>query len=154
MRQTLHILIGPAGAGKSTIVSKIIENLNTTRYFEICPDNIREELCGGNRADQSKNREVWRTAYQRLEFMIQCRFDHFIFDSTMVNPKKRSELISIGRKHNMHIIAHAVEKPLDVILKQNAGRQWSVPEHIVTNMFNSYVAPSIEEGFDEIKFYK
>jgi len=150
---TLNILIGVAGAGKSTVVDQIEENWRHKIFDIICPDNIREEFCDGDRADQSKNAEVWAEAYDRLEFSMAKKRADVIFDSTMLTPKSRKKLISMGKEHGYYIVAHVVKRDLNVILKQNAGRKWKVPEHIVETMFERMTEPVHEEGFNRIMFY-
>jgi predicted kinase len=149
---TFNILVGVAGAGKSTAVNKIKEGWFRSGYMLICPDQLREDLCGGNRSDQSRNAEVWKLAYEQAEYGASQGLD-VIFDSTMLSPKKRKRLIEIGRAAGARVVAHVVERDLDTILRQNASRKWVVPEHIVKNMFDSYVRPTEDEGFDKIILY-
>lgn len=149
---TMNILVGVAGSGKSTVTQQIKSAWVHKRFVVICPDEIREELCNGNRSDQSKNKEVWSTAYDRVYEAITNGYD-VIFDATMLNPKKRRQLIDIARGEDMYIIAHVVERDESVIKEQNANRQWKVPEYIIDNMIKSYVRPTEEEGFNSILFY-
>jgi predicted kinase len=153
LKPTLNILIGVAGSGKS-VVTKTIRRSWLHRSFDIIsPDKFREKLCDGNRSDQSKNKEVWDLAYLSTEASISAR-NNIIFDSTMLTPKNRKKLIKMGQDAGYHIIAHAVEKDLDTILRQNKNREWPVPEDIVRKMYDRYTAPSFKEGFDRILYYR
>lgn len=148
---TLNVMIGVAGSGKSTVANSLKKERNID--VVICPDSIREELCNGNRADQSKNSEVWKLAYKRVEDAL-IKGENVIFDATMLNPSKRKQIIDIGKRAKARIEAHVVKKDLDIILKQNASRKWKVPTHIVKNMYNSFAVPNKSEGFDAVYFYK
>lgn len=151
--QVVNVMVGVAGSGKSTVVEKILAENPSCSTMVVCPDLIREEFCDGNRSDQTKNHLVWPEAYRRVREHLARGYD-VIFDATMLNPKKRKDLVEIAKEFDAYLFAHVVEKPLDVILAQNANRQWKVPEHIVRNMFDSFVAPTEAEGFARVKFYR
>jgi predicted kinase len=55
--------IGIPGSGKTTVLKKLANDYN---YSYICPDDIRFELTL-DMSDQSRNKEVWRESYHRLE---------------------------------------------------------------------------------------
>lgn len=149
MKAKMYIMCGVAGVGKSTYVNKLKEGMFRSNFVLICPDLIREEICGGDRSDQSKNADVWKLAYERVISAAKHGLD-IIFDATMLNPKSRKKLIKIGKEYDMFIEAHAVEKTLDAIIRQNANREWSVPDNIVRSMYERYSTPTIEEGFDAV----
>ena len=152
MTPTLNILIGLPGSGKSTIANKIFTSWAHKQFTLICPDQIREDFCNGNRADQSKNGKVWSEAYSRVKGCMEAQVD-IIFDSTMVNPSKRSKLIKMGQDAGYYIVAHVVDVSLECAKKQNASRKWEVPEFIIDNMFKAFQFPSVDEGFDYIISY-
>ena len=147
----IHILIGVAGSGKSTAVKEIQKKLFGLPFnvTTICPDELREKFCNGDRSDQSKNALVWGSAYGDAQLAMD-RQEEIIFDSTMVSPKKRKQLIKMAMHNDYSIIAHVVERDEETIKKQNAGRKWEVPEYIIDNMIKSFVRPTKEEGFDSI----
>jgi len=152
MKPTLNILIGVPGSGKSTVVNKIEQSWQHKKFIIICPDQIREDFCNGDRADQSKNGKVWSEAYACVKECMEEQVD-IIFDSTMVNPSKRSKLIKMGQDAGYYIVAHVVEVSLELAKKQNAGRKWEVPEFVIDNMFKAFQFPSVDEGFDYIISY-
>lgn len=152
LKQVLVITVGVAGSGKSTVVESMRRGWAHKHFKVICPDEIREKHCGGNRSDQSKNGAVWKEAYDLLDEYIKGGFD-VIFDSTMLTPAKRKQLIKIGKDAGMFVIAAVVERDEEVIKKQNANRKWKVPEYVIDNMIKSYVRPTEEEGFDVIQMY-
>ncbi len=149
---TMNILIGVAGSGKSTVTSQIESSWVHKRFKVICPDEIREEFCNGNRSDQSKNKEVWAKAYSCVYAAIEDGYD-VIFDSSMLNPKKRKQLIDIAHENHMYLIAHVIERDVETIKAQNTNRKWQVSETIIDTMIKTYIRPTQEEGFDKIILY-
>lgn len=152
MNQMLVVLSGPPGCGKSTICKRIKRTWQHKHFVTICPDEIREELCNGDRSCQDKNAAVFRIAFERLEEAAQSGKD-VIFDSTAVSVKRRRPLLEVAKKHGMFAYAMAIEIPLEQIKQQNKGRKWEVPEFVIDRMFNQYVRPSEEEGFDRVKVH-
>lgn len=152
LSKVMNIMVGVAGSGKSTIAKKINELWFRRDFVIISPDELREQFNNGNRSDQSKNNIVWEEAYRLVHEAIKNNKD-IIFDATMLTPKARKKLVSIAKRANMYLIANVVERDLDIIIEQNKNRKWPVPEHIVKNMFNSYIEPTLEEGFDKIIKY-
>lgn len=154
MTNTLHIMIGVAGSGKSTVVEKLEDRLMEEQLdvVVICPDDLREKFCGGNRADQSKNKQVWAEAYNDVDWGME-HSKEIIFDATMLSPKKRVKLIQMAKKWKYSIMAHVVERDEETIKKQNANRKWVVPEFIIDSMISAYTRPEHKEGFDGIVYH-
>ena len=75
LKPTLNILIGVAGVGKSTVTDQIDQTWAHKNFVIICPDNIREEFCDGDRSDQSRNADVWGEAYDRVQENMETGAD-------------------------------------------------------------------------------
>jgi len=153
-KECIHIMVGVAGAGKSTVVeelgAKLVEAGN--EVLIICPDDLREQFCNGDRSDQSKNGLVWKTAYAQVQVAMEEN-QEIIFDATMINPRKRKDLLKMALRNKYKVMGHVVRRDLDVIKEQNKNRKWVVPEHIIENMFKSFVVPSSEEGFHGVVYH-
>lgn len=141
----LHVLIGAAGTGKSTVAQKLIDGFKTRNrdYCYISTDKIREELCG-TAADQTRNREVFEIAHARLEqaFEYDCEI---IFDATNLTPKARKPLNKIAEKHNAFKVAYFMETSFDEALRRNASRERKVPEDIIEKHFEKLTYPHNED---------
>jgi len=78
-KKDLYVTIGISGSGKSTWANKI--------GYDICvsTDDIRKELTG-NINDQSKNKEVFKLAYERIyKYSKDSRYKDVIYDATNCN---------------------------------------------------------------------
>ena len=63
-KPSLYVMCGLSGSGKSTIAKEYQKKIPGSVI--ISSDEIREELCDGDRADQSKNNEVFRIFHDRI----------------------------------------------------------------------------------------
>lgn len=80
----LVIPIGISGSGKSYIYNRDYKD-----YILVSPDLIREELTG-DISDQSKNKEVFRIAFARVDEYLK-REQNVFFDATNVNKSQRKK---------------------------------------------------------------
>jgi predicted kinase len=142
----LYLTCGIPASGKSTWTSKFLQNNPNT--IVICPDDIREELTG-DASDQSKNKEVWELAYERLNTAL-CRKLDVLFDSTMVDEVSRKFPLEISKKYKAETIAVAFPVGLETALKRNAGRDRKVPEDVIRKFYERFVFPDESEGFDNV----
>ena len=78
----LILPIGISGSGKSYIYNKDYKDC-----VQVSPDLIREELTG-DISNQSKNKEVFKLAFERVDEYLNNGQDVF-FDATNVNKSQR-----------------------------------------------------------------
>ena len=63
-KPSLYVMVGLSGSGKSAIAKEYQKKISNSVI--VSSDEIREELCNGDRADQSKNNEVFRIFHDRI----------------------------------------------------------------------------------------
>ena len=80
----LIIPIGISGSGNSYIYNRDYKD-----YILVSPDLIREELTG-DISNQSKNKEVFRIAFARVDEYLK-REQNVFFDATNVNKSQRKK---------------------------------------------------------------
>ena len=85
--KVVYIAVGPSGSGKSTYLNK-----NFKKEVIVCPDEIRKELTK-NISDQSKNKEVWEIAKERLLSTVS-KFGEGVLDATNVDRYRRIQFMS------------------------------------------------------------
>ena len=99
----LIIPIGISGSGKSRLY-----NLNYQDYVKICPDDIRKELTGSI-SDQSKNKEVFELAQQRIDDCI-ANDKNVFYDATNINQEYAfnltSQLLLLKHKASLNCLSH------------------------------------------------
>lgn len=146
MKSEVIILVGIPGSGKSTYVDRLVKG--TDKYVVIHPDSIREELTGSVQ-DQSKNAEVFKLAFQRMDAALKSG-KNVIFDSCAQSRERRKAIIQIGKKYNAEIHAAVFKIPLELAKERNAKRDRVVPNFVLERMFSQWEDPSKDEGFDFI----
>lgn len=85
----LYVTLGITGSGKSHWIRNFCESVGD--ILVISPDKIREELTG-NVSDQTRNGEVFKIAYKRLQIYFEDGMD-VIFDATSLRKKDRLQLL-------------------------------------------------------------
>lgn len=99
----LNVLIGPSGAGKSTWASQAVIDDDeaeligaVTRPLEIVSsDALRNSICG-NKADQSRNSEVFATAHALTTAHLAAGHA-VIFDATNLKRADRLSVVSLAQ---------------------------------------------------------
>lgn len=146
----VFVMCGPAGSGKSTWLTKQMEPKT-----DVCisRDNIRFMLLKDGEdyfAHESKVKNIFFDAIRGNTF-ISKDFDNVFVDATHLTPKSRRQTMN-HIAPDTHKIAVYFDVPIEVALERNARREGRarVPEDAIKNMYNSFRAPKISEGFDEI----
>lgn len=144
------VMIGAPGAGKSTHVSALVSNYPDA--VVISGDNIREELYGD--ADiQGNYAEIHDRMLELLEENVGRTV---ILDGTHYRASYRKEALAMLASYGYSdATAIVVDRPLEVCLRQNAGRDRKVPEHVIQKMHNALQASVRgidKEGFTKVNF--
>lgn len=136
---TIWVTIGAPLCGKSTWRDNFLKTHNDT--IVICPDDIRKELTGSI-SDQSKNAEVFSTAYNRLEDAIG-KHEDIIFDGTNIRPQTRDDIFAMANGTPVNYVIFDV--PLDELKRRKLadseriknGERSDVPEDVIERFYNS-----------------
>ena len=143
----LVLPIGISGSGMSYIYNRDYKD-----YVQVSPDLIREELTGSI-SDQSKNKEVFKLAFERVDEYLNKGQDVF-FDATNVNKTQRKNFTDkyIGSDVNVIYVILPADVDLswkrirkDIREKKNRS---DVPYFALVRQKEQY-DNSIELGFDD-----
>ena len=147
---TLFVMIGVSGSGKSTHAEKIYHELQVMgkNVAMISSDAIRGELCSGDQTDQTKNKQVFEIAHQRIDEALAAGVN-VIWDATNLSREERSKPIAIGRKNNATLIAVQIDTPLTVAVERNRGRERQVPTPVIWKQHGRFY-PATKTEFDTI----
>ena len=156
MIKNLFVLIGVSGSGKSTLAKKIVEELGASAKI-ISRDEIRFSMVAEDEEYFSKGNEVFKEFIRQIKESLNTN-QNTIVDATHLNRGSRTKLLrAIGADlEGAAVYAVVVLNDLETILKQNRERKGRayVPESVIKNMYATFEAPTLEEGFKQIMFYK
>lgn len=148
---TLFIMCGPPGCGKSTFIEKFYGyDATYTKHPAICSrDQIRFNLLKEGEDYFAHEDEVIAKYYATLGSTLE--YEDIIADSTNLTPKARRKLINGVKEYckefNIVFLFFNKEYCKDVCIKFNNNRTGlaHVPEAQIENMIKAYVEPTKEE---------
>jgi predicted kinase len=149
-QQKVFVLVGPPAVGKSTWT---IKQMAPKTDVWISRDNIRFMLLQDSEeyfAHEGKVKNIFFGAIRNNTFTSKD-YDNVFIDATHLTPKSRRQTMN-HIASDTYKIAVYFDVPIEVALERNARREGRarVPENAIRNMYNSFRAPKISEGFDEI----
>jgi predicted kinase len=156
------VMVGLPAMGKSTLIADMYKDeetwiYSTDMYIEaVAEDNDITY----NEAFESNIKAATEFNEQKLKTMMNLQKD-IIWDQTNLGVGKRKKIINRMRQAGYQVRC-------DCIVPPEAGdfddlKQWkqrlenrpgkTIPQHVLSNMIENFVEPTIEEGFDMITFY-
>jgi predicted kinase len=145
-RNTLLVLCGPAGCGKSTFAAK---------HF-LATQAVSSDACRALVSDDPANQAISHHAFDLMYFIIEKRLTLgclTIADATNLDRRDRRDLIKIARWFDFNAAAVVFNIPLEICLARNAARERKVPEDALRRQFEMLEATLISidrEGFDYV----
>ena len=143
----LILPIGISGSGKSYIYNKEYKDC-----VQVSPDLIREELTG-DISNQSKNKEVFKLAFERVDEYLN-KGQNVFFDATNVNKTQRKNFTDKYIGSDVNVIYVVLPADVDLSWKRirkdirdNKNRS-DVPYFALVRQKEQY-DKSLELGFDD-----
>lgn len=136
---TIYTLVGLPASGKSTF-AQTVENC-----VVVSSDEIREQLFGSAEC-QNNPKLVFDTARKRIAEALRNN-KNVVFDATNINHRARKLALNFEAYQVAVFFTTSVEE----CKKRNAQRERQVPESVIDRMADKLIAPTIGEGFDEIR---
>tara|TARA_R110000851_G_scaffold73880_3_gene162946 strand:- start:162 stop:752 length:591 start_codon:yes stop_codon:yes gene_type:complete len=159
---TISVFVGMPGSGKSTARERASKRagVGAPDKFHYSTDDIVERVAtslGVNYDDvwQDYIKSATAEADAGVTKAIEQKQD-VVWDQTNLTAKKRSRILAkFGDYHKTCICilpAHTQLQRSEIKyrLASRSGKQ--IPQFVITNMFNSFVLPTLDEGFDSVLF--
>jgi len=166
MTKRLLMMVGLPASGKSTfraqLESNLRENLGSTdEYFIMSSDDLIENY--GLTLNKTYN-EVFADEQLRDLIMLETNTKvdlairagkTVVIDRTNMSKKARRAYIELAKLHGYEVDAMVFARPMT----DEAHVEWNrrldrpgktIPNHVLVEMFRSYVRPTTEEGFDNV----
>jgi predicted kinase len=160
-----YVMVGLPATGKSTLVNRVIRDMGDhgDGVFVYSTDNLLEAWA----ADDGKTyNEVFNdlislatnTMNRELDDVVRSKRS-IVWDQTNLGAKKRAKIINRMRQANYRV-------ECECILLPAGDSQWedwrhrmasrpgkTIPDHVIESMMDSFVRPTVEEGFDAVRCY-
>ena len=150
MTKYIYMMVGAAGAGKSTYIKNHFPDA-----FGVSRDVARFDTMEKYNTDDyfAHEKEAFDTYINRINSAIECGCETVVLDATHLTPKSRKKVLCrINIPKDAKLYAVVVRPTLEKHIKQNAQRTGKafVPVDAIVKQYNSYVEPTCEEGFDNV----
>ena len=156
---TLTVLVGLPGSGKSTSIPEDFDGFiySTDNYIEQC---AKMNGWTYKEAFQEFIEPATKTMNEQVEIAIRQKAD-VLWDQTNMSAKKRRGILSRFPK-TYHKVCICRVPPQDedewaelnqrIVQRARINGKF-IPPEVVERMADSYVEPTLEEGFDEVRLY-
>ncbi len=127
-RNTLVVLCGPAGCGKSTFAARSFTHTQI----------VSSDECRARISDDSSNQNVSGHAFDLMHFIIEKRLylaRTTVADATHLDRPARRWLVKAADWFDFKAAAIIFDIPLEVCLARNAARERVVPEDALLRQY-------------------
>jgi predicted kinase len=135
------IMSGLPGSGKDTWIT-------TNRHGQpvVSADGIREEF--GIRPEDNQGMIV-QVLRERMREHLR-RKEPFVLNTTNLTRQMRQGTIGLCRDYDARVEIVALDRPPDIILRQNRERERTVPERVIRDLALKWEPPSLLEAHEVI----
>lgn len=163
MKPTCYVMVGLPALGKSTQIQKMLQMIPVA--FVYSTDEIIERIADHIGKTYS---EVFKdhidSAHVEADIMLSDAIKNkldVIWDQKNLGVKKRSKIIKKMKRAGYRVECHVMMPPTMSHISDNVEWKWrlesrpgkEIPNHIMKQMYDAFVVPTEEEGFDEITLY-
>jgi predicted kinase len=100
------------------------------------------------------SRDLLRTEHRERRFLELCleTRQRFVVDKTNATPEHRGPYIERARAAQFRVVGYVIEVAPREAIARNAQREapWQVPVPAILGTRKAFVAPGLQEGFDEL----
>ena len=147
MSNTLYVMVGASGSGKSTFAKELNKLFFNTEI--VSSDRVREELWG-NESDQQNPKKVFDYCEELVCYHADVLDENVIFDATNLFKKYRKRWVELGKEYFYKTVAIWCNTSKANCIANQDKRERQVPTNIVERQWDSCEPPRLDEGFDEV----
>lgn len=156
MNTKLMLMVGPAGAGKSTFIQNYINN-STEVCHVVSRDKIRFNLLTDTDSYFDKENQVFAIFIETLQICLNDAGVDVVFaDATHLTEKARNKVLDALDLTNVDIIPVVVAPEMEIALRQNEMREGlaRVPRSVIRRMYYQLEEPTYNEKYKYTKIIK
>jgi len=161
MDKTATVMVGLPALGKSTFIKKLKDENTWIYSTDMYIDAVAEDNgITYSEAFQSNIKAATEFNEQKLQTMVGLGKD-LIFDQTNLGIGKRRKIINRMKQSGYTVNCICLFPPLAEMLDDQKawksrldGRPGKIiPNEVIANMLESFVVPTVDEGFDSVYYY-
>jgi predicted kinase len=149
MDNTLYIMVGLPGSGKSTYAKEFIKD----QQVEYLSSDSLRAVFGKDESDQSVTPKVFGHIKTKVDEYLRDN-KNVLVDATNVNRKERNDYINTAKKYNSKVVAVVFKMDRNGLIARNKKRGDEggrvVPDWVIDKMLNKFEEPDFNEGIDVI----
>ena len=146
----IYMMVGIQGSGKTTLSNELSKKMNIEI---VSTDMVRKNNKG------IKENLVWDVVYKRIAELVDEDKD-VIYDATNITPKVRKRLVDEVAKYTnkkltigVYYLETNVEECHKRIVERNKkALELCLPEEVVYSFSSSLIEPTLDEGFEFIRY--
>lgn len=141
-QQTLYLICGPAGSGKTTWVKSNATQFDSARH--ISRDEIRFAMLKDGDDYFKYEKKVFRTFVNEIQKALDEGIEIVYADATHINTASRMKTMrALKIAENVKVIPVYFDTPLSLCLERNAMRSGRalVPDDVIKQMYSNKTSP-------------
>ena len=144
VKPTILMLQGLPASGKTTHARQLVEQGN---WIRVNKDDLRLMMNNGKYSKQNEKRVI--RIRDQIIIDALALGNSVIVDDTNFAPHHLNSMMNLAQKMDARLHVRFIDTPLEDCLARNANRDNPVPEKVIMDMYNQYLAPKEEESKDE-----
>ena len=140
----LYVFCGIPASGKTTMAAQFAKEQNAKLYSY---DVIRHD------SNLSSFEDICKLIYQSMNIDLSNGFD-VIYDAPNHKLEYRKDILNAISDASCKKICVVLLTPFEECLKRNVNREARLPDFVLHDMYNRFEPPSLDEGWDDIWYYK
>lgn len=141
---TVYVLCGIPGSGKTTMAKKLVQEQDAKLYSY---DVVKHD------SKLSSFEYICTLIYQNINTDL-ANENNVVYDAPNHRLKYRQDILNAISNIPCKKICVVLLTPFEECLKRNANREARLPDFVLHDLYNKFELPTLDEGWDDIWYFK